>query len=263
MYLSKISIFLFAILSVSSCNSQSSRTEQTQDSSNIEFIDTLSSIFSVYEKDRDLLAVFFTEGNKQLTSFKYHTIDIHFTTNNLFCKYRDFNGKSGLDIILPDGDMKTIENVAYLKEEHYERIVFCLSSNDFGVIDPNGNIIVEAGLYKDIRDYHDSLAVVKDQNNNYGFMDVNGKVVIPFKYKQVDSFIDGIALVQTKDASYLIDKDQNILVTGPKEAQRWPEMPISKQPPFYQMGFFNDPDVKYYNLKGEEIANPKKGLFKN
>ena len=53
----------------------------------------------------------------------------------------------------------------------------------------------------------EGLAYVKDSNGKYGYIDEDGKVVIPCKWKEAWSFDEGLAQVQDDNEKWgLIDK---------------------------------------------------------
>lgn len=64
----------------------------------------------------------------------------------------------------------------------------------WGVYDNFGNKTVDF-IFTKSYDYSDSLAAVQKNNQNWGFIDLNGKTVIDFDYQQVGSFVGGKAFV--------------------------------------------------------------------
>ncbi|HLW31904.1 MAG TPA: WG repeat-containing protein [Aequorivita sp.] len=65
-----------------------------------------------------------------------------------------------------------------------------------GIIDKNGHEVVPA-IYQwleHVYNFSEGMAAMA-QNRKYGFVDTTGKVVVPFKYDKVESFINGIAKV--------------------------------------------------------------------
>jgi len=78
------------------------------------------------------------------------------------------------------------------------------------LIDKTGKEIVPAGEYAAIGDFCDGLAAVRkvdeDGNDNWGYIDVTGKVVIPPEYDSARDFSDGFAVAGKGDEAYLLDK---------------------------------------------------------
>lgn len=66
--------------------------------------------------------------------------------------------------------------------------------NEFGYIDINGRVIIKP-LYEAGQGFSEGLVAVR-LNGKYGFVDKSGKVVIPFRYEQIlNGFQRGFALV--------------------------------------------------------------------
>ena len=59
----------------------------------------------------------------------------------------------------------------------------------------------------EIRTISENLIAFKDQNNLWGFVDNEGKVVIKPKYRKVSDFYHGISIVYTDKDCYLIDRN--------------------------------------------------------
>jgi len=78
--------------------------------------------------------------------------------------------------------------------------------------------------------FSDGLACVENENGKVGFMDVNGKLTIPFKYGSYNGelgnlstygvFNNGVALVQIGDCWGYVDKNGNDTFT-PEDAEAW------------------------------------------
>ena len=93
----------------------------------------------------------------------------------------------------------------YKVEEISEYKYFTLEQNQkYGVIDRNGNIVIEAS-YTEANNFSDGLALVKsrdvictgtDRFDGYGYINVKGELVIPFEYYYMSTdFKDGSACV--------------------------------------------------------------------
>lgn len=119
-------------------------------------------------------------------------------------------------------------------------------NNLFGFIDKTGKEVIPC-KYKEVNEFKEDLALVKDEagrsffidrtgektswsyidaepfseglapvlglNGLWGFIDKSGNQIIPCKYKDVSSFSEGLASVQTKNDYYrYIDKNGNIVI---------------------------------------------------
>ena len=88
------------------------------------------------------------------------------------------------------------------------------------------------GDYRDYRVFSEGLACVIDNNEKVGFMDKDGKLVIPFKYdtrlyygegasvEQYGIFNEGVALVRMGDRWGYVDKNGNDTFTA-ADAEAW------------------------------------------
>lgn len=85
----------------------------------------------------------------------------------------------------------------------------CLTK--MGFIDKTGKIVIDNTNYTLVRNFSEGLApAYKDEK--YGFIDVNGNVVIDFKYDKVYDFSEGLACVE-KDGNfgYINKKGETII----------------------------------------------------
>ena len=79
-----------------------------------------------------------------------------------------------------------------------------------GVVDYNGNIVLPI-KYRKIEDFSDGMAVVQDENHKYGYVDNNFKIVTPCIYTNATDYINGLAVVsENNDNSKFIDKEGQI-----------------------------------------------------
>lgn len=73
-------------------------------------------------------------------------------------------------------------------------------------------IIIIVPQYDEVRGYSDGLAAVK-QKEGWGFIDINGKLVVPFIYKDVRDFHEGRAAVKTEKGWGYIDKKNQLIIS--------------------------------------------------
>lgn len=93
-------------------------------------------------------------------------------------------------------------------------------------------------FYSYIGGVSNGLSVVANENMKYGYVDINGKVIIPFIYDNATKFKDGVAVVTKGEVftkEYLIDIKGNIL--NKKEYEK--------------IYFFND-DYKIHSVKNKD-----------
>lgn len=87
---------------------------------------------------------------------------------------------------------------------------------NFYVLDTTGKIIYQSDGY--ISGFQDGRAVIQatlsDSKQLYGYIDTNGKMVIPPRYQYATDFSNGRAVVRLDTGNYaIIDKDGNIIKT--------------------------------------------------
>ncbi len=83
-------------------------------------------------------------------------------------------------------------------------------TSKWGYVDGNGKVVIPC-TYDWADDFIDEYAAVC-QHNNWGFIDSNGKEVISFEFNGAWSFIDGLAPVYNGDKWGFIDKNGNIKI---------------------------------------------------
>lgn len=78
-----------------------------------------------------------------------------------------------------------------------------------GIIDHNGNWVVKEGQFDGIESFSEDYAVVA-KDGKYGFINVNGRVVIEMKYEKARAFNEGYAAVKVDRKwgfLHLLDED--------------------------------------------------------
>ncbi|CAD7289090.1 hypothetical protein LMG8286_01642 [Campylobacter suis] len=77
-------------------------------------------------------------------------------------------------------------------------------------IDKNGAVVGKIVSVYDIGIYNEGLTGV-GKNDKWGFIDKNGKVVVPLQYDGARDFSEGVAWVQIFDKWIMIDKNGKFL----------------------------------------------------
>lgn len=78
-------------------------------------------------------------------------------------------------------------------------------NNKFGFIDMNGKVVIDY-IYDLAMPYRDELALIS-QNDKLGFIDVEGDLIIPVIYEEATAFINGLAAVKKDGKVGYIDKN--------------------------------------------------------
>jgi hypothetical protein len=116
----------------------------------------------------------------------------------------------------------------------------------FGFIDPFDNNIIIYPLWDQVREFSNGLAAVKLQNE-WGFIDKNGLVVIPIMYEDVKDFKDGLAGVKYDGLWTIIDKNM---------------MPITEQL-FQNVGDYNSGLINVNTLTNGWVFISNEGKLKS
>ncbi len=96
----------------------------------------------------------------------------------------------------------------YLKEkneDYYTNGVYfkLLKKGEQALMDENGAIFLNFGIYSEVNFLSDDLLRVK-RKNKYGYIDKKLNVKIPFTYDEAGEFANGLAIVKTKETYALI-----------------------------------------------------------
>ncbi len=165
--------------------------------------------------------------------------------------YIDIEGKQLVDAVFKTGYPFTKEGVALIQRE---------LAPHFGIINSSGNILsfendrfslTARGSYAGYYDFSDGLLPVKIKGK-FGFMDINGKLVIPARLDEVTIFSDGKAVAKNGTTFMLIDKDKSVTslnIPKLKEVKKYSE----GLAPFYLKG----PGCGYLDKEGKIAIEPK------
>lgn len=81
----------------------------------------------------------------------------------------------------------------------------------WGYIDEIGNIIVKP-IYGMAQDYSENLAVVQNNDRLYGYLGIDGKLAIDFRFSFAYQFKEGIAVAEDAGSWIVIDASGNIVL---------------------------------------------------
>jgi len=134
-------------------------------------------------------------NGKQVLPHVYESIDAFFNGRAIFRK----NGKWG---VLDENGSELI-SARYDRIDRYNNNGYAVVYKNFGkddvrvgIIDKKGHEVVPVKYQwiDEVYNVYDGMVALAE-NRKYGFADSSGKIVIPFKYVKVESFISGIAKV--------------------------------------------------------------------
>ena len=82
---------------------------------------------------------------------------------------------------------------------------------EWGYIDRTGKWSIKPPLPEWLGEFHDGLAVFRDSNGKYGFINASGRPAFPLTFDWADHFEGGVAVVWTSDGAALIDKTGRVI----------------------------------------------------
>ena len=104
-----------------------------------------------------------------------------------------------------DGEIKTVKiqrQLAETKKNEYPARLPFKQDNLYGYMDIEGNIIVTP-QYIEAEQYSEGLAAVMDENYRWGYIDTAGNMMIPHIYLDAKKFSEGLAAVSAETFSEL------------------------------------------------------------
>ena len=114
-----------------------------------------------------------------------------FLFQNDTCWMLNINKKDTICIIKPE----------WIKELYYEKNgMFFIGDEKMGLIDSNGNIVIEP-IYDEIKDFENGKAAFK-KNGRWGIMDLNGDIIIKSKFDYLRTRKDGLFVFGNKSGNY-------------------------------------------------------------
>lgn len=81
------------------------------------------------------------------------------------------------------------------------------NSEKYGIIDNKGNILLPIIYHANVgyffvMEFHDGMGVIKDMDDRCGYIDTNFEFVIPCKYSEASRFYNGLAVVKDENGKY-------------------------------------------------------------
>ena len=119
--------------------------------------------------------------------------------------YIDANGKIAIPFLF-DFDRQTMD-----RSEFRNGYAEVREKGKSTLIDTIGNKIIPA-VYDDLHFYGIDMPVAARRKTKWGFISMENKTVIPFKYDQVNSFSEGLAVVRTGKFSGVIDSSGKTVI---------------------------------------------------
>ena len=124
-----------------------------------------------------------------------------------------------------------------------------LHKNEQAMIDANGRITIDFGVYDEVHFASNGLLRVK-RKNKFGYADRKLNLIIPFKYNEAGDFTDSVAIVKLKDNISLINVAGKEIYSSEDDIEK-----LSTN--FYIVG---DGNKDIINRKGEKVITNVKDI---
>ncbi len=146
-----------------------------------------------------------------LLAFNAITCKKHATTPSNTLKIIPYRDGDRWGFAKPDGQIVVHPKYesTYLYEDGYGRI---FEGELSGLVSPDGKVLIEP-KYSYIANFRYGRAIYSDRNGKLGYLDEQGKEVIPAQYDQAFGFNKGFAAVQ-KDNEYFLIKPDGSTITS-------------------------------------------------
>ena len=113
-----------------------------------------------------------------------------------------------------EGLAKAVSNYTCVTEPFKEGLAVvlldCDGNHKYGYIDKEGKEVIPF-IYDHASSFNEGLARV-EKNGKFGYIDKTGKLVIPYQWNDASSFRDGMAEVKdADDKTYFIDKTGKVV----------------------------------------------------
>lgn len=92
-----------------------------------------------------------------------------------------------------------------------------IGQRNYGFMDIGGNIktdpvfFIEDEYFFDLYDFSEGLLIVSNEEEEYGYLDSMGDLVIPCQFEEASPFENGYAVVTKDGVQYLLDKEGSLL----------------------------------------------------
>lgn len=106
---------------------------------------------------------------------------------------------------------KVASNMAKKEQAKLIRTKIC-QNDHWGFVDENGKVVVPC-IYNAVTNYQEGLACVESDKRKWGFVDLDGNEVIPCKWEDVGFFSDGLAYAEDAFGKIgFIDKKGKVVI---------------------------------------------------
>ncbi|MEK7434200.1 MAG: WG repeat-containing protein [Cyanobacteriota bacterium] len=263
----KLPVSLIIIASLFISNNVSAEVQNYESKTQIKSIKEnnnsidIDNIWKVYNNKNTINDLFFVTSNRKfgiinekgdiVIPLKYNLIIKPYFDDDTFILKEAEN----LNLVNKKGELLIKDNFKSLISVDKNIFSFSKNGKDFGLIDSNGKIILEA-KFQDIKIINYEKKIYKAKyNGKYGLIDSKGKFIVKNKFEDVYGFSDDMIIFLEKKKFGFANKDGEIIVKP-----RYDSMTIFKD------GFASFKENKKWGLinnKGKIIFKPSENYFFN
>jgi hypothetical protein len=109
------------------------------------------------------------------------------------------------------GTQTLLKDIESVQDAFENMIPASTKNNKSGYLDMDGKIAIPF-KYKYVNKFSEGLAAVANENTLFGYIDKKGKQIIPFKYQDVDEFNNGFTMVKENGLWQIIDTSGKVIV---------------------------------------------------
>ncbi len=185
------------------------------------------------------------DGQELLPRTNNFTIDACVSKDGIFIAQFGFLKKGLIDRF---GNFITDKFYSYISHESEGLIRVKDQKNNFGFIDLEGHEVIPP-IFQTAGDFKDGLAKVLDiKTHKYGFINKQGELAIPYMYDMVSDFHDGKSIVLLDGNSFYIDKNNNSLHLE-ETKQKIIEIALQNSIPAYVQDYNYEKDFLAFETK--------------
>jgi len=151
------------------------------------------------------------------------------------------------------GEAFPFEEIEYFDTENYAFFKYKCNGK-WGIIDSKLNIICPAKFLELDKGIHGIPAAAKNDEDKYGFVDIEGNTIVPFKYDWCNSFFGGVGIVEINDKMGVVN------INGEYVIELIYDLIIDE---FIHLYVQKDGYFWYIDYKGKRIKNMPKDKLEN
>ncbi|QJB32879.1 WG repeat-containing protein [Chitinophaga oryzae] len=143
-----------------------------------------------------------TNTGQLLLPIEFDDISIDPSTNLIFANKNREDWPLGGMTIIYDNTGKQIGGPYKIHNDFTHGLLLVKDIRDnASFINPKGEKVIDLKGYYNIEPFTEGLASMEDETGNTGFLDIQGKVAIPFEYRSATPFNQGLSMVERTNSN--------------------------------------------------------------